>query len=123
MLEEGGDAGRGLLCLRRTALLEEDDDARRGQRCLSRVPLLEEDGIVYGTAFQEMASPGPVGECTMALAMSSGFRRVSESICKLLLELFSWRPVHVLALRACANVSCNADQRVDGSQSRPVRRH
>ena len=104
-------------------MLQEDDVARRGQRCLRRVALLEEDGIVHGAAFQEMASPGPVGEFTTALAMLSGLRRVPESICKLLLELFSWRPLLILALPACANVSCNADQRVDGSQSRLVRRH
>ena len=74
--------------MRKTALLADGDVAGRGQRSL-RVALLEEDDIVHragGAAFQEMAGLGLVGDNTMALAMSSGFRRVSESTCKSLLK-------------------------------------
>ena len=45
--------------------------------------------VVHNAALREMAAPGPVGEITMATAMSSGFRRVPESTCKSLLNLSS----------------------------------
>lgn len=97
LLDEGCIASGGLHCLRKMVCLEkedvakEDDVARREQRCLEeegvtrggqrylRLVLLEEDDIVHRAASQKMAALGLFGENTMALAMSSGFRRVPES--------------------------------------------